>query len=89
MKEDQSQAPRGIPLNRGFVQRGAEDMMTRANRGCAKQLHIVSRGIPQRQLVTALARGFVQRGTVDTEMSDRAGLTGRSLNDDNTAKTQQ
>ena len=39
--------------------------------------------------VTALARGFVQRGTVDTEMSDRAGLTGRSLNDDNTAKTQQ
>ena len=24
--------------------------------------------------VTALARGFVQRGTVDVEMSDRAGL---------------
>ena len=48
---------------------------TRANRGLADQLHIASRGIP-------LYRGFAQRGTVDTEMSDRAGQMGEVTDDE-------
>ena len=61
-------------LARGFVQRGAADMMTRASRGRAESSTSPPEAFLRGSYVTALDRGFVQRGTVDVEMSDRAGL---------------